>query len=186
MTRGRRYNSQRPVCLRADQTGVNSPNRGLSATGRTISGSCGASCRRIRRTMSRHEAAVPRRKPAAPMRARDVADVGHRLAAKLQWPRHAPARHNQFALTLHAVAHDRRKLVGKDSGNTGRLPVLSCAARNRARIAAWPLVSEYRLHMWGIPNFKWCASRQSLLPTTRSRTSPSGKSGGRGYSRSGR
>jgi hypothetical protein len=37
------------------------------------------------------------------------------------------------------------------------------------------LVSEYRLHMWDIPNFKWCASRQSLLTTTRSLASPGGK-----------
>jgi hypothetical protein len=42
--------------------------------------------------------------------------VGDRLAAKLRWSRYAPARHNQFALTIHAVAHDRRKLVRKDPG----------------------------------------------------------------------
>jgi hypothetical protein len=64
----------------------------------------------------RHEAAVPRRKPTAPVRARDLADVGDRLAVKLQWPRHAPARNHQFVLTIHAVAHDRRELVGEDAG----------------------------------------------------------------------
>jgi hypothetical protein len=50
------------------------------------------------------------------MRTRDVADVGDRLAAKLQWSRHAPARHDQFALAIRVVAHDRRKLVGEDPG----------------------------------------------------------------------
>jgi hypothetical protein len=45
---------------------------------------------------------------------------------------------------------------GKIPGNAGRLPVLSWTARNRPRIAAWPLVSDYRLHMWAIPNFN-CA-----------------------------
>src|ERR1700722_6742812 len=33
---------------------------------------------------------------------------------------------------------------GKIPGDAGRLPVLSCAVRNKARMAAWPLVSEYR------------------------------------------
>jgi hypothetical protein len=41
-----------------------------------------------------HEAPVLRRKPAAPVRARDVADVGDRLTAKLRRSRHAPARHD--------------------------------------------------------------------------------------------
>ena len=58
-----------------------------------------------------------------------------------------PQRHDQFALTIRAIAHDRRKLVGEDPGNAGRLPVLSWAMRNRARMAACPLVPEYRLHM---------------------------------------
>src|ERR1700690_3753901 len=34
----------------------------------------------------------------------DVADVGDRLAAKLQWSRHAPARYNQFTLTIRTDA----------------------------------------------------------------------------------
>jgi hypothetical protein len=46
-----------------------------------------------------------------------VADIGDRLATKLGRSRHAPARHDQFALTLRAVARDRRKLVGKILGN---------------------------------------------------------------------
>ena len=36
---------------------------------------------------------------------------------------------------------------GKMPGNKGRLPVRSCPARNQSRIAAWPLVRLYRLHM---------------------------------------
>jgi hypothetical protein len=63
-----------------------------------------------------HEATVPCRKPAAPVRAHDIADVGDRLAAKLRRAGHAPGRHDQFALTIHAVAHDRRGLVWEDHG----------------------------------------------------------------------
>ena len=51
-----------------------------------------------------------------PVRTRNVADVGDRLAAKLQWSRHAPARHEQFALTIPAVSHDRRELVRENPG----------------------------------------------------------------------
>jgi hypothetical protein len=38
-----------------------------------------------------HEAAVPRRKPAPPVRTGNVADVGDRLAAKLRRSRHCPS-----------------------------------------------------------------------------------------------
>ena len=36
---------------------------------------------------------------------------------------------------------------GKIAGNSGSLPVRSCGARNQSRIAAWPLVKEYRLQI---------------------------------------
>jgi hypothetical protein len=49
------------------------------------------------------------------MRARDVADVGDRLAAKLRGSRHAPSGHDQFALTIRAVANDRRELIWEDA-----------------------------------------------------------------------
>jgi hypothetical protein len=45
-----------------------------------------------------------------------VADVGDRLAAKLRRSGHTPSPYDQFALTIRAVAHDRRKLVGEDPG----------------------------------------------------------------------
>jgi hypothetical protein len=76
------------------------------------------------------------------MRACDVADVGDRLAAKLQWSRHAPARHDQFALTIHAVAHDRRELVGRTKAVFGHdvvvaspIPVAQLARAMRADLA---------------------------------------------------
>jgi hypothetical protein len=69
------------------------------------------------------------------VRARDVADVGDRLAAELQWPRHAPARYNQFALTIRTVAHDRRKLVGKNPGEGRKVagPVVGSAEQGADR-----------------------------------------------------
>jgi hypothetical protein len=42
--------------------------------------------------------------PAPRLRARDVADVGDRLTAKLRRPRHAPARHDKLALAIQPVA----------------------------------------------------------------------------------
>jgi hypothetical protein len=62
----------------------------------------------------RHGAAASTAEPSLPVRACDVADVRDRLATKLRRSGHAPARHDQLALTIHAVAHDRRKLVGED------------------------------------------------------------------------
>jgi hypothetical protein len=56
----------------------------------------------------RDDAAVSLAELTSPVRARDVADVGDRLAAKLRRARHAPSRNDEFALTMHAVAHNRR------------------------------------------------------------------------------
>ncbi len=49
-----------------------------------------------------------------PVRAHHIADVGHRLAAELRRPRHAPARHDKLALAVGPAPHDRRELIGKD------------------------------------------------------------------------
>jgi hypothetical protein len=68
-----------------------------------------------------HEASVPCRKPAAPVRARDVADVGDRLAAKLRRSGHSPARHDEFA-PLGVAANDRRELVGEDPSEQSQIP----------------------------------------------------------------
>src|ERR1700722_9161930 len=86
----------RPKAREGEQRSVlaySEPSRRLAGSGR------GVFAERCRW----YEASVPRRKPAASVRACDVADVGDRLAAKLQWSRHAPARHDQFALTIPAV-----------------------------------------------------------------------------------
>jgi len=106
-----------------------------------------------------HEAAVPRRKPAAPVRTRDVADVGDRLAAKLGRSGHAPARHDQFALTIRAVAHDRRKLVGEDPGRApSRKPRLHDRRFRSDRTNSTRLwIPPWRQTVWGRPFCLWRA-----------------------------
>jgi hypothetical protein len=78
------------------------------------------------------------------------ADVGERPAAKLRrsgMPRRAMtiSRSPSALLRTNGACWS-----GKIPGNAGRWPVLSLAVRNRARMAACPLISEFRLEMWGI------------------------------------
>ena len=47
------------------------------------------------------------------MRARQVPDVCHRLAAILGRPGHSPARHDELALAAGTEANDGRKLIGE-------------------------------------------------------------------------
>ncbi len=48
------------------------------------------------------------------MLAPDVPDVRHRLAAELRRSRHAPARHDKFALAIGGDANDRSHLIRED------------------------------------------------------------------------
>ena len=82
-----------------------------------------------------HDAVARLSEPPSPMWAPDVADVRDRRAAELRRTRHSPARHDKLAFAVRANADERRHLVGKMSGNSGRLPVRSCRARNQSRIA---------------------------------------------------
>src|SRR3984957_18429416 len=81
-----------------------------------MSGSCGASCLRTRGSWSRARdtGSAPRANCASANSRR--CGRGDRLAAEPRWARHAPARHDQFALTIRAVAHDRSHLIGEDAG----------------------------------------------------------------------
>src|SRR5271166_1779459 len=63
----------------------------------------------------RHEAAVLRSQPPAPVRARDVADVGDGLAPILRRSGHAPAGHDEFTFAIHSVADNRRELIREDT-----------------------------------------------------------------------
>src|SRR6185437_13739252 len=62
----------------------------------------------------RHQAAVLRLEPHAPMRGRGIADVGNRrpTGARRRW--HAPAHEYHF-LDLASVAYDRRGIVWKNT-----------------------------------------------------------------------
>src|SRR5690606_2452365 len=61
--------------------------------------------------------------------------------------RHTPASQGELAFAVFAISDDRGGIVGKMPGSGGRLPVLSRIARASSRMATWPLVIEYRLHM---------------------------------------
>src|SRR5580704_1664430 len=60
-------------------------------------------------------AAALRSQPPAPVRARDVADVGDRLAAILRRSGHAPAGHDEFTFAIYSVAANRRELVREET-----------------------------------------------------------------------
>ena len=90
------------------------------------------------------------RKPPAPVWARDVADVGDRPAAKLQRAWHAPARHNKFAVTIRAVAHDRRVLVGEDPGECSKVAGPLVGSSEQGANGGLPFDFRLRLEMWGI------------------------------------
>ena len=62
----------------------------------------------------RDNAAARLPEPSAPVRARDVSNIRHRLTAELRRPRHAPSRHDKRALASHSTPNDRRHLVGED------------------------------------------------------------------------
>ena len=111
-----------------------------SRSTRTTWASCEALCPRIRKTTWRNDAPARRPEPSSPMRASHVPNVRDRRPAELRRPGHSPTRHDKLAL----VVRPRRMIgaiwSGKIAGNSGRLPVRSCGARNQSRIAAWPFV----------------------------------------------
>ena len=75
-----------------------------------------ASCRHIRRTtFTGTRQRLAGSKPAPPMRARGVADVGDRRATELRRSRHAPAHRLEPALAL-GDADDRRHLIREHVG----------------------------------------------------------------------
>jgi hypothetical protein len=58
------------------------------------------------------------------MRASEVAIVRYRPAAELRRARHAPARHDELALAVEAVANDRRHPPApKQKGRVRRRPM---------------------------------------------------------------
>src|SRR5208337_4772139 len=58
------------------------------------------------------------------------------------------APHARRQLLAPAIAHDRRGLAGHVECSGARFPTRdSCFAMNRRRIADWPLVRLYKLHM---------------------------------------
>jgi len=80
---------------------------------------CRRLARRRRRIFAerrcRDDGAVLRSQPAAPVRTRDVADVGDRLAAKLRRSGHSPTRQDKLAFAIYSVADNRRELVREDA-----------------------------------------------------------------------
>ena len=86
-----------------------------SRSGRTTWASCGASCRRIRKTMSpgrRNDCASRAIRANAGSR---IADVCDRRASELWWSGHAPTRHHKLALAVRTTPDNRSRLVGEDS-----------------------------------------------------------------------
>jgi hypothetical protein len=67
------------------------------------------------------------------MQTSHVADVGDWLVAILRRPRHAPARHHEFALAVGAHADDGRHLVRE---NTGQDQQVARAVMPRAKPVA--------------------------------------------------
>jgi hypothetical protein len=86
------------------------------------------------------------------------------LAAKLRWSRHAPARHDQFTLTIRTLRTIGANWSGKIPGNAGRLPVQSWTAPNRF---GGPLVSILR--------------QSSIVPDHDTQPNESGRQVGRSF-----
>jgi len=103
---------------RADHAKASIGQRRRSAAGplsrRTISASCAASCPGIRKTTLRGRCSGSSCRATAPMRACDVANVGHRLSAVLRRAGHSPTRHDKLALAVGAGADDRGHLIRED------------------------------------------------------------------------
>jgi hypothetical protein len=131
-----------PHCLCADQTGIDSPNSGLSSDRANHVGVW----RGFVSAYSQKELAGAAHREPLPNHRRRCGLETLRMFVTDDPPNCSGPGMPHRAMTSSRPSGLLRTIganwLGKMPGNSGRLPVRSCLAWKQSRIAAWPLVKE--------------------------------------------